>query len=115
MKNKIEVIDFPVFCSYLVHVEIARDIGKALKQYKKTENVPWGDDGHDTAVTISVKNEPLSFIFLQPTNSPGTIAHEALHAMDRMMDYVDVEYDSETRAYHLGYIVNKIHKLMRRK
>jgi hypothetical protein len=116
MKNKIEVISFPVFSNYQIYVEITKDIAAALKKYDETRNVLWEEnDDSDAAVSIHVKNRGLSFIFLQSNATPGTIAHEALHAVTRMMNYVGVDDDSETRSYHLGYVVDKIHKLKRGK
>ena len=108
MRSKIKHVEFPVFVSYSVHIEITDDIPKSMRKYEQTRDIPFGDDTH--AITVHVEDSGLSFMFL-PYNSPvGTIAHESWHVIKNMMEYLGVELDSETVAYHLGYLVEKVFK-----
>jgi hypothetical protein len=51
---------------------------------------------------------PESWIIL-PFDAPcSSVAHEAWHAVRRMLDYCGAEQENEVVAYHLGYVVNKI-------
>ena len=108
MRSKIKHIEFPVFVSYSVHVEITSDISRSMNKYKQTRDIPFGDDTH--AITVHVEDNGLSFMFL-PYNAPVcTIAHESWHVIKNMMEYVGIDLDSETVAYHLGYLVDKVVK-----
>lgn len=110
MKNRFFIIEFPVFCNYVVHVEIASDLHTAMQKYPATRNVPL----HETeALCAHKEDDSMSFIFLRPNANAGTIAHEAYHVARRILKYMGCEVDNESVAYHLGFIVNKITKFMR--
>lgn len=113
MRVRVTHIEFPVFMDYVIHVEVTSDIYKSMSKYPATENIPSDDTTH--AITVHVDDEPFTFIFLPHNVSVGTVAHESWHAIRRMMNYVDVELDSETVAYHLGYLVNRIYQFYRGK
>lgn len=112
MKESFITIDFPVFCNYVVHVEIASDLHAAMQKYPTTRDVPLQDT---QAIVVHKDNAAHSFMFLKPTADAGTIAHESYHIARRILRYMGCEPDNETIAYHLGYIVNKITKFMRKK
>ena len=106
MRSKIKHVEFPVFVNYSVHVEVTDDIKRSMQKYEQTKNVPFGDD--TLAITVHVEDNGLSFMFLPYGGPVGIIAHESWHVIKRMMDYLGVELDSETVAYHLGYLVEKV-------
>jgi hypothetical protein len=114
VRSRITHLEFPVFSGYTVHVEITSDIQKSLAKYPPTK-CAIDDENNTHAITIHVINEPFTFMFLPYNVSVGTIAHESWHAVKRMMEYMDVELDSETVAYHLGYSVDKIFRFARGK
>jgi hypothetical protein len=111
MKSRITLIEFPVFMDYIVHVEITSDVRKSMKKYPQTKDIT----DVTNAMAVHVKDEPFSMIFLRYNAPVGTIAHESWHVIRRMMNYVGIELDSETVAYHLGYLVNKIFRFARGK
>ena len=113
MRSRITFVEFPVFMDYLVHVELTSDVLKSMKKYPQTKDIP--DDATTHAISIHVQDAPLSMVFLPYNVSVGTIAHESWHVVKRMMGYCDVDLDSETVAYHLGYLVNKIFQFARGK
>ena len=53
-----------------------------------------------------------SMLVFHPFPSPGTVSHEAWHAVRQMMLNAGAELDNELVAYHLGYIVEEVHKLL---
>jgi|SRR5690348_16273695 len=112
MRSRFITIEFPVFSYYIVHVEVTSDIKKTAAKYEQTRNIPDLENGD--AWSIHPANENFSFIFLKPNPSVGTIAHECWHVVKRMMDYMGVELDSETVAYHLGYLVDKVFRFVHR-
>lgn len=111
MRSRHILVEFPVFSGYLVHVEVSSDNKKAMAKYPQTKEI--SHDDITDAMTVHVKNENLSFIFLKYNSSVGTIAHECWHAVNRMMGYMGIELDSETVAYHLGYLTNEVFRFMR--
>ena len=114
-KTRHTIFEFPVFCHYIFHVEITSDIVKSLKKYPSCEKVEIDPDGNTGALTVHVLDDSFSFIFLQPNASVGTIAHESWHGVMRMMEYVGVDVDHETVAYHLGFLVDKIFGFLRKR
>ena len=115
MKSRFEIFDFPVFGGHFIHVEVAKDIRKAAAKYPTAKDLVAEMDEETFAVTVTDTSKNMSFIFFPPSATPGDIAHEAWHAIRQMMIHKGVELDSETVAYHLGYLVDKIFKLMRRR
>lgn len=112
MRARFTTIEFPVFFNYIVHVEVTSDLKKSMLKYPPTKDILMEDDCKD-AITVHVCDASFSFIFLHYTASVGTIAHESWHAVKHMLEYMGVELDSETVAYHLGYMVDKIFKFVR--
>lgn len=112
MKSRFTVIEFPVFCHFTVHVEITSSFKDTMKKYKHTKDICHQCDLGADAMTISVDNEPISYIFLKPNVSVGTIAHECWHAIKNLVNYVNVGIENETVAYHLGYLVDKVFKFV---
>ncbi len=105
-------IDFEVF-GYRVGVVFSTHIRQTIKSYFKNY-----DDESDThACHCPFKNEGRALIFLPFDAKPGTIAHEAYHAIRRMFEYEDIgdrdSFDNETVAYHLDFLVRRILKCQR--
>lgn len=113
MRSKVTTVEFPVFCDFIVHVEITSNMEKSLAKYPPTKNIEV--DNHTGGLAVHEMDEPFSFIFLPYNASVGSIAHEAWHVVKHMMDFAGVELDSETCAYHLGFLTDKIFKFMRGK
>jgi len=67
------------------------------------------------ALTVHLCGEAFTYIFLRPDANAGTIAHEAWHAVHHLLEDSGVELDHECTAYHLGYLVNRIHEFFRRR
>ena len=115
MKARHIWVEFPVFSDYIVHVEITSDLKKSLSKYPQTEVIPDEESDHCEGMVVHDTDGCLSFLFLKHNASVGTIAHESWHVIKRMLDVMGVEIDSETTAYHLGYLVNKVFQFMRGK
>lgn len=65
--------------------------------------------GRAKAVTISSPLKKCSVVGFNPTNSKydliNSIVHEAVHVMEAMLNYYDVDITGEPPAYTLGYLV----------
>jgi hypothetical protein len=117
MKSRITHVEFPVFCGYICHIEVTSDLKKSLLKYPETKKVAEEEEvtSDAKALTVHAVNEAFSFIFLPHNASVGDIAHESWHVVKHMMEHVGVKLDSETVAYHLGFLVNKVFCFLRRR
>lgn len=106
------LIEFPVFCGYIVHFELCNDLAQAMMQYKSCRGISVSDT---EGITVHVTDNPMTFIFLKRSASPGVVAHEAYHAARQMLRYFQCDPDNESVAYHLGYIVNQMSGFMRKR
>lgn len=111
-KPKILHIDFPVFSHYHVHVEITKDIQEAVTKYPQTRSLEKEITTTSDAITAHVNHEHLSFIFLNPDISVGTIAHESWHVVQQILEEMGATLEPEIVAYHLGYLVDRIYDFM---
>lgn len=89
---------------------IANDIynlGKDNKLINRVYNMM--KSGRAKAVTISSPLKKCSIVAFNPTNSKydliNSIVHEAVHVMEAMLDYYNVDITGEPPAYTLGYLV----------
>ncbi len=113
MKSRKLNVKFPVFGDYTVYIEMTDDMKKSLAKRKVTAPAISEIDNNAHAMVIHDDNAS-SYVFLPMKPAVGTIAHEAWHVIKGMMEYAGVELDNETVAYHLGYLVNKISKFVRK-
>ena len=105
-------VNFPVFSNYEMRVSVTSDFRKALNANPQTKKVETDDS--DMAFCVHIADQAVTYIFLKPDADLGTIAHECWHAVREMMKFVGAD-DNETVAYHLGYLVKKVHKLVHRR
>lgn len=89
---------------------IANDIYKLGMSNKLVNRVyKMMKSGRAKAVTISSPVKKCSIVAFNPTNSKydliNSIAHEAVHVMEAMLNYYDVAVEGEPPAYTLGYLV----------
>jgi hypothetical protein len=112
MKNKISILTFSVFSGYGVHIELTKDLVKTISKYEDTKDIPLSMNTEAICIEI---DKGISYMFLPYNPTPDIIAHESWHAVKNMMEFVGINLDSETVAYHLGFVVNEVHKLRRKK
>jgi len=53
------------------------------------------------------------YLVLPLNPDEGTIAHEASHAVEELFNFTGVSRDEENFAYHLDYLVGRIHKFLK--
>lgn len=112
MPRNVKFVRFPILGNYGVRIEIAKDLAKAIKR-ARLETIEVGE--FTDAMACYREKQATTFIFIKPNASNGTIAHEAYHAVCHLMKYTGVDLENEVVAYHLGYLVNKISRMWRRK
>lgn len=109
MTNRRTKVLFPVFNGYEVRVILSQDV-KATGRRLNT------DLEHAVAALVTNADKPkVSWLVLGPTGrDPGTIAHESAHAIKALFTCAGVRMDEETFAYHLDFLVGRIHKFVQR-
>lgn len=109
MRNKSTTVRFPVFNGYEVRVIFARDIPRTAKHL-----------GADLSNSVAgfiypgPERPKRSWVVFGLEPDEATVAHEASHAIRAMLAYVGAKNDNETFAYHLDYLVGRIHKYRKR-
>jgi hypothetical protein len=105
--NKQTKVRFPVF-GYEVRVIFSRDLiatGRRLG----------ADLTGDAAAWVTNDEHPnVGYLVFAAAPSPGTISHEASHAVREMLESRGATLDNETFAYHIDFLVERIHKALKR-
>jgi hypothetical protein len=107
MINRQTRVKFPVF-NYEVRVIFSRNIqatGRGLRV----------DLTGDAAAWVTNDEHPNTGWLVLPTSpDAGTIAHEASHAIREMLESRGATLDNETFAYHIDFLVGRIHRALKR-
>jgi hypothetical protein len=103
------VVRFDVWAGYAVHSVVGDSIAASYAgRFKDTELTPGAAALHHRAPYTGHD----AYIFITYKTEPGEIAHEAYHAVRYMIeDWAHGEATNEVIAYHLGYLVDRIHQL----
>jgi hypothetical protein len=105
--NKRTDVRFPVF-GYTVRVIVARSIQRSGAKL-----------GADLSGALAgfiypgEDNPKRSWIVLPLDADEATVAHEASHAVRAMLNFAGARTDNETFAYHLDFLVGRIHKFLK--
>lgn len=70
-----------------------------------------GADPHtdmNACIVFTTEDDGLTYMLLNFTASPGTVAHESWHVVYRMLKGLGAKLENEVVAYHLGDLVRKI-------
>lgn len=98
------IVRFPVFSDYDVTVIFTDDIVKTAKSHKARANK------NTAACFITKRSAPLSgWLIFNRSPSVEDVAHESFHCVYHLMKTVGAALEDEVVAYHLGYLVRKIH------
>jgi hypothetical protein len=99
-------IRFPIFGGYKVRVILARNVERTGQRLHVDLSPPC----KAASVTNGTKT---GWIVLGPEFDEGMIAHEASHAVRAMLAFMGARNDDETFAYHLDFLVGRIHKFLK--
>jgi hypothetical protein len=107
--NRRTTVVFPVFNGYSVRVILARNI-------QATGRVLRVDLSDAQAAHISDPAKPKrGWIVLGPKASEADMAHEASHAVRAMFKVMGIRSGDEIFAYHLDYLVGRIHGFIKKR
>jgi hypothetical protein len=106
--NRSTDVLFPVF-GYEVRVIAARSVERTGAKL-----------GADLSGAVAgfvypgTKKPKRAWIVLSPDADEATVAHEASHAVRAMLNNAGARTDNEVFAYHLDFLVGRIHKFLKR-
>jgi hypothetical protein len=104
-------IVFPVFHNYVVCLTVASDIDKAVSRHSHLKAI-LNETNSNRDPCVFTSDTHRCYMFLPPNAKASTIAHECWHALQGMLDFVNIKTDHECVAYHLGYLVQKVHNFV---
>ena len=108
MRNRTTRVCFPVFRNYVVRVILARDIERTGRRLHS-------DLSNAAAAFVTQDDKPgRGWLVLGPGADEALVAHEASHAIRAMFASRGVRNDDETFAYHLDFLVGRIHRFLKR-
>lgn len=106
-RNRRTSVYFPVFNNYRVRIILSRDVAATGKRLNIDLN------GCEAAlVTDTETGHKCAWLVLPLKPDEGTISHEASHAIRQLFRAKGVRVDEECYAYHLDYLVHKIHRFI---
>lgn len=99
-------INIPVY-DFKCNVIIDDNIDAVIDKYMKKHGMPRGtDECHGMAIVTPLKQYYI-FYDLQSC-TPNVISHEISHMVDYLLEEHDIEKVGESRAYLMGYMVEKV-------
>lgn len=100
-------VQFIALAGYVAHVIFSDDIVKScIARYGSC-----GSRDQAMAFVRTSTVDGRTHMFFPMNADEATIAHEAWHVIYAMFDWCGVKnFDNEFTAYHLGYLIEEIHK-----
>jgi hypothetical protein len=117
-KERVGWIRFPILANFTVNVVITTDMQLSINRRNGILS-PCTVGKNALGSTWKHGVGGVIFIFLHKdvgkNVEPSTIAHECFHAVRTLMSNIGAEVEDELWAYHLGYLVGEVHKLLEKK
>lgn len=107
--NRATVVRFPVFSGFEVRVILSHNL---ITTGRRLQTDLAGCAG---AFLTSNKKPGIGWLVLPLDADEATVAHEASHAIRALLNHVGARNDNETFAYHLDFLVGRIHRFMKGK
>jgi hypothetical protein len=108
-RNRSTKILFPIFAGYEVRLIVTRDIIATARRLKEPDLI-----GAHAGYATRDDTPGVGWLVLQPDAGPDLVSHEASHAIRALAKFLGTEFDEETFAYHLGFLVGRIHRFLKR-
>lgn len=110
LNEETSIIRFPI-TNFKAHVVLTNSMEMSYETRRKLVGGQLNDEDLSDAramVLYDENNHKEAFILLPWEYSPGTVAHEAFHCVERIFEVIGAKPESEMMAHHLEYIVDKI-------
>ena len=105
MRNRSFKVRFPIFANYEVRIIFSRNL-KTTCDRLNTDAYP--------CEACFIPGENKGWLVFPSAPDEGTIAHEASHVVQELFRHVGARRDDEVFAYHLDYLVSRIHRFLKR-
>lgn len=109
MRNRTTDVRFPIFAGQKVRVIFSHNIARTGARLRQDLR------GCDAAFVWDADKPGVSWIVFGPNPDEATVCHEASHAVRAILRHIGARNDDETFAYHLDYLVGRIHKFLKRR
>lgn len=106
MPNRRTKVRFDVFAGYTVHVIFAADVERTGRRLHA--DLSGARAGYITG------GDGESWLVLEAAPDEATVAHESAHAVRELLGHHGANLDDETFAYHLEFLVGRIHRFLKR-
>jgi hypothetical protein len=104
-----KIVEFPAW-NYSVIVVVTSNINAAAKKLRLIAvDEPPPANKSTGGLSRHDRDCGESYLFVMPGSSVNAVAHESWHCVRRMLLYAGADLDSETVAYHLGYLAQKVY------
>jgi hypothetical protein len=109
-RNRSCRVRFPVY-RYEVRIIFTADLVATARRLGEKDDVSGAG-----AVSITLDEHPgVGWLLFAPRPDSGDIAHEAGHAIHALAKAAGTTFDEETYCYHVGHLVERIHKFLKRR
>jgi hypothetical protein len=105
MRNRCTTVKFPIFSGYKVRIILSNNIKTTCRRLGHPDVYP--------CEACFIPGEYKCWLVFSAQPDEGTIAHEASHAIQELFRTVGSRRDEESFAYHLDYLVGRIHKFLK--
>ena len=113
---KVRKIKIPIYFGVL-EVVVAKNLRKALIKHKEPLN-GFKPENYDAFVWDDLSSGLAVYkVYIKPTANHKTVAHEALHIVNLLFNNIGAKPDlnnDEPQAYLLGWVVEQIHKTLKK-
>ena len=107
------IYDFDTEYEYVELMAIMRSFGMTTNRAKKAINIL---SNYNTGMALSIKDIKMSSVFISKATDNtqwwDTAIHELKHVADAIVDYYNVQWDSEDAAYLTGFLTKELVKLV---
>lgn len=97
---------------YGVHVTFCKDVVRARSKRDKFFGHDYDRGGAAALHSTRKGDENNSYVYFHYDGNIECLVHESVHVVDRMFDTCGIVADTETRAYHTGWLVREIMKFV---
>ena len=113
MRVRKKEIKFPALGNYRIRIVVTKDVRKYMLTCSEFKDIAMDGEHADTyAITLHQVGNNLTYIIFPFGASVGSIAHECWHAVRKMLLHLNAKLDNEVVAYHLGYLVNQVYRIV---
>jgi len=110
MANRRTRISFPIFNDYEVRVVCSHNLAATGRRLGEKDSLVNAEAGF----IVRPEQPGVGWLVFGRNPMPDTVAHEAFHAVKALFKYAGAAPEEESFAYHLDFLVGRIHRFLKR-